>query len=210
MINFHKSIDTYYSNKIREYGATPKGVDWNGEDGQLIRFHQLSKIIKKTDFSINDLGCGYGAYFEYLNNFNFGKFIYKGYDLSKEMVDQANKIYRKENAGNSIFMRINSLEELVRSDYTVASGIFNVRMDFPEVEWFSYIMDSIEKINEKSKKGFSFNMLTKYSDKELKKNNLYYADPLFFFDYCKNNYSKEVSLLHDYDLYEFTILVRKV
>ena len=54
MINFHKSIDTYYSNKIREYGATPKGVDWNGEDGQLIRFHQLSKIIKKTDFSIND------------------------------------------------------------------------------------------------------------------------------------------------------------
>jgi len=74
----------------------------------------------------------------------------------------------------------------------------------------SYILDTLENINEKSKKGFSFNMLTKYSDKELMRGDLYYADPLFFFDYCKRNYSKEISLLHDYDLYEFTILVKKV
>ena len=38
---------------------------------------------------------------------------------------------------------------------------------------------------------------------------LYYADPLFLFDYCKKKYSKSVALLHDYGLYEFTILVRK-
>jgi len=29
------------------------------------------------------------------------------------------------------------------------------------------------------------------------------------FDYCKRTYSRDVALLHDYGLYEFTILVRK-
>ena len=52
-------------------------------------------------------------------------------------------------------------------------------------------------------------MLTKYSDKEYMRDNLYYADPLFIFDYCKRNFSKQVALLHDYGLYEFTILVKK-
>jgi len=52
-------------------------------------------------------------------------------------------------------------------------------------------------------------MLTKYSDREYMKEYLYYADPLFIFDYCKRNFSKKVALIHDYELYEFTILVRK-
>ena len=56
---------------------------------------------------------------------------------------------------------------------------------------------------------FSFNILTKYSEKNYMQDHLYYADPLFFFDYCKQNFSKNVSLIHDYNLYEFTILVKK-
>jgi hypothetical protein len=37
---------------------------------------------------------------------------------------------------------------------------------------------------------------------------LYYADPLFFFEHCRQRFSRRVALLHDYPLYEFTILVR--
>ncbi|MCD6258801.1 MAG: hypothetical protein J7J31_04260, partial [Helicobacteraceae bacterium] len=65
-MNVLENITNYYSNKIQTYGATPKGVDWNGEAGQFIRFEQLSKIINGNDFSINDIGCGYGKYIEYL------------------------------------------------------------------------------------------------------------------------------------------------
>ena len=32
---------------------------------------------------------------------------------------------------------------------------------------------------------------------------------LFFFDFCKRNFSRNVALLHDYGLYDFTIIVRK-
>jgi hypothetical protein len=38
---------------------------------------------------------------------------------------------------------------------------------------------------------------------------LYYADPRAIFDHCKRTFSRWVALLHDYGLYEFTILVRK-
>ena len=38
---------------------------------------------------------------------------------------------------------------------------------------------------------------------------LYYADPCALFDHCKTKYSRNVALLHDYGLYEFTLIVRK-
>ena len=210
MNNVFKDIDAYYTGKIRKYGAIPKGVDWNDEESQFIRFEQLSKVIKDSNFSINDIGCGYGVYSKHLDSLGFDNFNYTGYDLSREMIHNANKMHGKSNISNPTFSKIKSLKEVTKSDYSVASGIFNVKMKFSNAEWLSYILDTLENINEKSKKGFSFNMLTKYSDKELMRGDLYYADPLFFFDYCKRNYSKEVSLLHDYDLYEFTILVKKV
>jgi len=39
------NIEKYYTDKIKKYGATPKGVDWKDEKGQFIRFEQLSKIF---------------------------------------------------------------------------------------------------------------------------------------------------------------------
>jgi hypothetical protein len=58
-------------------------------------------------------------------------------------------------------------------------------------------------------RGFSFNVLTKYIDHEFMRPHLYYADPCYLFDYCKRNFGSGVALLHDYDLNDFTIIVRK-
>ena len=53
----------------------------------------------------------------------------------------------------------------------------------------------------------AFNLLTNYVD--YKDEDLYYADPTYYFEYCKNQFSKNVSLLHDYDLFEWTIIIKK-
>ena len=205
MNNLYKNIKKYYTKRILAHGATPKGVDWNGEESQFVRFEQLSKIINKDIFSINDIGCGYGKYFEYLQN-RFLNFNYYGFDLSQEMIKNAKSLYSNKGGG---FMQVDNLKNIEKADYSVASGIFSVKMEHNESEWLSYILATLEEMNEKSIKGFSFNMLTKYSEKEYMRDNLYYADPLFIFDYCKRNFSKQVALLHDYGLYEFTILVKK-
>jgi SAM-dependent methyltransferase len=203
MKRLYKDIDNYYSEKIKIHGATPKGVDWNNEESQFIRFEQLSKIIDFNSSVLNEIGCGYGAYLEYLAQYH--KTIkYRGYDLSNEMIKEAFKKYP-----NNKFFHISNLDEIQNAEYTVSSGIFNVKMNYSETKWLSYILASLKQIDLKSDKGFSFNMLTKYSEKKYMRNNLYYADPLFFFDYCKKNFSINVSLIHDYNLWEFTILIKK-
>jgi hypothetical protein len=60
-------------------------------------------------------------------------------------------------------------------------------------------------MREHSKLGFAFNLLTTFVD--WKKDVLYYADPMHYFEYCKKNFSRYVTLLHDYPLYEWTLLV---
>lgn len=119
------------------------------------------------------------------------------------MQEESNKLY-----GN-LFDLIHDPGFMKVADYTIESGIFNLRFDHTEESWLAYILKTLHVMNEKSRLGFAFNLLTKYSDKHLMRSDLYYADPCFLFDYCKINFSKNVVLPHDYNLYDFTILVRK-
>jgi len=202
-----EEVASYYSNKLAQYGDTPRGVDWNGEEGQFIRFEQLCKVIDSNSpaFSITDLGCGYGVLFEYLSE-RFRASSYLGIDVSLEMIEMAKKRYsRFDNARFEVSSRPNRV-----SDYAVASGIFNVRMNRSDDEWFEYMQEVLDILFSTSRLGFSFNCLTSYSDADKKRDYLYYADPCKLFDLCKKRYSKQVALLHDYGLYEFTILVRKI
>jgi hypothetical protein len=93
------------------------------------------------------------------------------------------------------------------ADYYFESGIFNVKFDINEDLWRAYIEETLRNMHEYSRKGFGFNLMTTYVD--FKKPQLYYADPAYFFDFCKKNFSKKVSLLHDYDLFEWTIIVKR-
>src|SRR5439155_18607664 len=95
------------------------------------------------------------------------------------------------------------------TDYTVASGIFNVKLAAPDAAWREHVLRTLDGLDLTSRRGFAFNCLTRYSDAERMKDYLFYADPCELFDYCKQRFAKNVALLHDYGLYEFTILVRK-
>ena len=72
-----------------------------------------------------------------------------------------------------------------------------------------YLPATLDELDRTSRRGFAFNCLTAYSDRERMQSHLHYADPLALFDRCKRRYARNVALLHDYGLYEFTLLVRK-
>jgi SAM-dependent methyltransferase len=204
--NILKSVADYYSEKIVTHGSTPQGVDWNGEAGQVNRFKQLLKVVNHDEpFSIADLGCGYGALLKHLNEVQCQEFSYTGLDVSAEMIQAAQSAYNGQK--NVRFMQSATPKE--KSDYMVASGIFNVRLEHSDAEWQHYIETTLHQMNSFTEKGFSFNCLTSYSDADKKRNYLYYASPCHLFDFCKKNISNQVALLHDYGLYEFTIIVRK-
>lgn len=199
-----KEVNQYYTAKIKQYGTTPKGVDWNSVESQELRFEVLSSLInEENNFLVLDFGCGFGSMFNYFTT-KYHSFEYIGFDVSEEMILAALKKFPKNE-----YTKWSTSLPLGKVDYVIASGIFNVKLENTEEDWLNYILETITKINESAKKGFAFNVLTMYSDKKYMKEHLYYADPLYFFDYCKKHFSKNVALLHDYNLYEFSIIVRK-
>ena len=202
---FLTEVAEYYSSKLAQHGTTPHGVDWNCEESQTLRFEQLHKIVNTSNsFSVNDLGCGYGAFYDFLTN-RFKSFTYLGIDVSEEMILAAEQHHKDRS--NSRFVTASEPDQV--ADYGVASGIFNVRLGRSDEEWHSYLKATLDVLDQTSRFGFAFNCLTSYSDADKMQDYLFYADPCTLFDLCKRRYSREVALLHDYGLYEFTILVRK-
>jgi SAM-dependent methyltransferase len=200
-----EAVRRYYSEKIAQHGPTAKGVDWRDEASQELRFEQLLKVADLSrPFTLNDYGCGYGALATYLEQRD-ADFHYTGFDISGTMLAQARELL----AGSERCRFVASEDELEEADYTVASGIFNVRLEASEEAWQGYALETLSRLDALSSRGFAFNMLTSYSDPELMRDDLWYADPRAIFDHCKRSYSRWVALLHDYGLYEFTILVRK-
>jgi cyclopropane fatty-acyl-phospholipid synthase-like methyltransferase len=198
-------VASYYSAKLAAHGETPLGVDWNGAEGQNLRFEQLAKIIRHASgFSLADLGCGYGALLDYLH-VRYGQFEYYGYDVSADMVRAA----ERRQAGIADARFIATAEPVATVDYAIASGIFNVRLGHSEGAWHDYFEATVGTLDRTARSGFAFNCLTSYSDPDKQRSDLYYADPAAVFDLCKRRYSRHVALLHDYGLYEFTVLVRK-
>lgn len=198
-------ISDFYTKSFSFHGPSPKGVGWKDKKSQKLRFSQLCQVITKQDkikgVTVNDFGCGYGSLFEYLNERMKIKQYY-GYDICESMITFA----KQKNTCSKAFF-IQSPRISYAADYSFASGTFTVKLKLTEESWTNYIKDTLIKISKKSKKGFAFNALSTCVDWRSK--DAYYADPLLFFSFCKQHISKYVSLIHDYPLFEWTMIVKK-
>jgi SAM-dependent methyltransferase len=196
-------VRDYYDDKLRTHGTTPRGADWNSRESQELRFRQLARLWEgEPDAAILDYGCGYGALAAWLRRHGHAGTCL-GYDVSADMVAAAAAAGLRDAAFTA------DRRALEAADYAVASGIMNVKMETPAAIWRDYVLATIADLAALGRRGFAFNALTSYSDADKQRGDLYYADPLELFDHCKRTCSRFVTLLHDYPLYEFTLLVRR-
>jgi SAM-dependent methyltransferase len=201
-------IAVAYGRRLKECGLHPRGVYWKTHEGQTLRFEILLGIIdprfdETGGIRINDLGCGYGALFELLKDMPAmvgGQ--YYGYDISEDMVKTAQEKIQDSRAS---FER--NMIASKRADYSIVSGTFNMKMDSDPNYWLDYIKESLIQLWRTTERGLAFNMLSSYE--KHKQFGLYYADPSFFFEFCMQNLSKNVTLLHDYQLVEWAIFVHR-
>ena len=62
-----ETVARYYAERLRAFGPTPRGVDWNSAESQALRFGRCCRCWKAMEnASIIDYGCGYGALVDYL------------------------------------------------------------------------------------------------------------------------------------------------
>ena len=202
-----KKLNQFFIERLNLYGATPKGVDYNSPEAQEVRFNQLVKVINPTQkFTVIDYGSGYGGMFDFIHKKGWD-FEYYGIDLIEKRVRAGREAHK--DFPNAHFTT--DEKDVPLADYLLACAIFNIKMETPYEEWQEFTLQTLRNMDKLCSKGFSFNMLTKYSDTDrmAERPDLFLGDPLLYFDFCKRNFSRDVALLHDYGLYDFTILVRK-
>lgn len=201
----NSDIANFFTQSFKKHGATARGLDWNSDERHRLSMMQCLGLFRgQESFSVLDLGSGYGPFYDLLIEVGFDP-DYIGYDISAELISEGQKRH-SENPKAQFVVGSHPTEA---ADFAVAGGIFNLRFDREDKAWLNYILTTLDNLHNITSKGFAFNCLTKYSDADKMRPDLYYADPGYLFDYCKKNYSRNVALLHDYEAYEFTIIVRK-
>jgi SAM-dependent methyltransferase len=201
----YESTALYYGRKIVQFGPTPNGVDWRCEATQQLRFAQLLKLCDfASDFSLNDIGCGYGALLSYLaRRRKLHRVDYLGIDVVPAMVDAARSLWprhRKRFIAGALSPRI--------ADYSVASGIFNVRLEIPLALWERHVERTLLQMRETSKIGFAVNFLVPVPPNIDSPPELYRAPLGAWGAFCEHTLGAEVRHLTGYGLHEETLLVR--
>ncbi len=191
-----------YTANLAEHGIDSRSVGWPDPDAQLLRFRKLAVLLEGVTgpVTVNDWGCGYGALFPFLDGI-VELAGYTGYDVSEPMLDAARRHVDDPRA-----RWVLGGDVADEADFSFVSGTFNVRMEASDEEWGQYVRSVLRTLHERSRRGFAFNLLTSYVD--WRKDDLFYADPAEYFAFCKG-LSRSVALLHDYPLFEWTMVVRR-
>jgi SAM-dependent methyltransferase len=152
--------------------------------------------------TVADLGCGYGALFGFLDE-RLGRRLasYAGYDINEAMLAAARDHVRDPRAR---FAHASQPDEV--ADYAFASGLFNVKLEVTDDEWESHVRATLELLFDSARRAIAFNAPTTHVD--WREPRLYYADPVRYFEWARVALSPQVALLHDYPLFEWTMIVR--
>ena len=207
LTGIYAGIVAYYSAKIARFGTTPPGVDWTCQATQEMRFVQLLRLCDfATPFSLNDLGCGYGALVAYLDRRHHGCAVdYLGIDVSDAMVRRARRMWR-ERSGAAFAVGHASPRT---ADYAVASGIFNVAQNQPRHDWERFIAASLDDLHRSTRRGFAVNFMKRPAGTPAR-HGLYTTDTAFWARYCATRFNTAAEVLEGYGLMEFTLIVRRV
>jgi SAM-dependent methyltransferase len=184
-------------------GRPPIGVGCSCVPTQELRFVQLMKLCNLPEFfSLKDLGCGYGALLAYLaKRHSEAKIDYLGIDLSPAMVRRAKRLWR--NQKDAKFVVGHAGPRI--ADYSLASGIFNVKLEQPLAQWEHFVALTLADMAATSRQGFAVNFLAPLSGGG-RLSTLYRAPAEPWIHFCEQELGCSVELLTNYGLQEYTLL----
>jgi SAM-dependent methyltransferase len=205
MRGLRAKVRDYYSGTLERHGPTPLGVDWPNAVSQYLRFVQLLKIADfQQPFSLIDFGCGYGALLEFLAmRHGEAAVTYYGIDISPAMVAAARQRWADQmRAEFAVGSRCGRM-----ADYSLASGIFNVRLGHAVAAWEAYVESILRDLHASSRIGFAVNFMLPH-DALPTEEGLYRSEPDRWVGICEK-FGGSVALVRDYGLREFTLLIRR-
>ncbi len=206
----YKIISQHYENCLEKNGTNYKGLDWPNFEDLQTRYKVMVDLFNfksaKDNFSVLDLGCGYGEIIEFLKKNNLeNKIDYYGIDLSEKMIESAKKKYPGKNFKCQDIL-LNPLPDN-NFDYIIMNGLFTEKRELSYDYMWEFFQNFIETVFKSCKIGIAFNVMSHHVD--------WQRDDLFHlpFDELANFLCKKISrnfiFRADYKLYEYTTYVFK-
>ena len=157
MRRINSEIAEIYNERFLKLGPTPEASMWFSKTRQIARFdvifNQLKLFHQRNSISISDVGCGYGAFLQYLSEKKIDEELsYYGYDVSPEVIKFCK---------NKYFERASFYTKSVpihKTDFVIMSGTFNF---FPIQDynaWKVYLFNSLKLLWSKAKCAMIFNL----------------------------------------------------
>lgn len=203
-----EKIKKYYEFFLKKHKKGHKAVNWKSKETQEIRFEKIIELQNLKDSSILDVGCGLGHLQKYFEKKKINC-SYKGIDISELMIKAAKK-NNKKNSKNFLVIDILSSKKKLNfliSDYVVNCGLFTVRSNYTNAQWWAFIKKMLFKMYKLSKKGIVFNLLTENVD--YKDKHLYYASHSEIMNFIKKNLSEKIVCKRNYRVWENVYYVYK-
>ena len=201
------NIRNYFRKTFNDHGESSEGLDYNGRQSHYLRLGVLvNELNAFENFSINDLGCGFGSLLDALYGSGRNNSDYTGYDLVEEMILLGQKNWTAKNPRLKFIS--GGTEALKMADYSVASGTFNIKQDSSHDDWHNYVLECLKDMMLHTKIKLVVNFLTSYSDEEYMREDLYYPDPREMFDFGMK-LTGSAAIRHNYGLYDFTLIINK-
>ena len=201
------AVSAYYSGTLQRFGAMPLGVDWPNRLNQELRLVQLLKVCDlSAPRSLNDVGCGYGALRTLLSRrHRRAQIDLLGTDVSLAMFGAARRRWR-----HRADCAFEVAEGAVRlADYSLASGIFNVKLACPLPEWEALVAGTLVNLKRHSRLGYAVNFIAPPAPGQASPPELYRPAAERWLDHIADTQAgAEVTLLRGYGLPEYTLLVR--
>lgn len=135
-----------YNSLFDKNGYSEKSVGWNKPKHNKrfkIALDEWEFLKDDSSISVLDIGCGLGHLYEYLVKNNF-KWQYKGIDLNKKLIKNANKIHNCE-----LFFEddIDSIEINKNFDLIFIIGTFNRKFNDSKLQLQSLLTKSFKISN---------------------------------------------------------------
>jgi SAM-dependent methyltransferase len=204
---YSEEIKKAYEEHLEKHDPnSPEAVHWIGKNKTWLRFKILVKIDDLNGKKVLDFGCGNALLLDFLNE-NDVKCNYYGWDISEKMIKVAKNRHPYAN-----FKVVDVLKDNLKPykgffDYILISGVFNLKTA-PDKEFHKKWIEAILlRLWSLCKKGIAVNFMTEYVDYEDKE--LYYCPISEIAFFCVKHLSRWFEIIHDYQLWEFTMYIYK-
>jgi len=127
--NISSSMEKRYTDRYIEMGRNIKTLGWGSTEQQQYRFDQTLQVgVDLHNKTILDIGCGFGDYYHFLKHKNIQFSSYTGYDLTPNLVKEADLETKECVDCNFYVQNILNISREQTFDVGIMLGLCNVNL----------------------------------------------------------------------------------